>query len=218
MEKIELDSIPKWLHTSELYRNFTEDEDKEVNVKNNRTFELKKIETFFDFKDILKTAEYWGMEFPDELIDFAIYNQDEVLEYLYSKNFPSYRFLIQKILYDYSFDIGYNDLRDISDGNYEMKIFVEGYRGKNLIYSMVKKITFKPKKIKNWIKFNITNFHVEAEKNKILFNITEFKNISEAEINSYSFYIPRNKYNKENFKNKLKEFVNKFNKDIDQFQ
>lgn len=84
METIEIKSIPKWLHNSELYRNLV---DNEVTVKKNRTFELKKIETFSDFEDILKTAEYWGNEFPDELIDFAIYNEDEVLEYLYSATF-----------------------------------------------------------------------------------------------------------------------------------
>lgn len=126
----------------------------------------------------------------------------------------SYRFLIQRILYDYSFDIGYNDLHKLDDGTYEMQIYAEGYRGKNLIFSISKKITFKQKKIKDWRKFGIANFHVEGEKNKILFNITEVIIDPSISISGYSFYIPRNKHNKEEIKKKLKNFVNKFNKEI----
>uniref|UniRef100_A0A6C0AF18 Uncharacterized protein n=1 Tax=viral metagenome TaxID=1070528 RepID=A0A6C0AF18_9ZZZZ len=78
---VKFKDIPEWLHESQLYRDFDEDSEEEIEVKYLKDSE--EINNFTEFKYILKISSFWSLDkIPYTVYVYAYYNKEEVENYL----------------------------------------------------------------------------------------------------------------------------------------
>uniref|UniRef100_A0A6C0AFA2 Uncharacterized protein n=1 Tax=viral metagenome TaxID=1070528 RepID=A0A6C0AFA2_9ZZZZ len=78
---VKFKDIPEWLHKSQLYRDFDEDSEEEIEVKYLKDNE--ETNNFTEFKKVLKVSSFWALDkIPYTVYVYAYYNKEEVENYL----------------------------------------------------------------------------------------------------------------------------------------
>lgn len=81
-----IDELPTYVKHSELYRTLVKKNIKIIEKTNIHLFKVDKVNTFEDFKELLKTIYFWKIDKNEYPVEFYIYingNLDKVRSYLY---------------------------------------------------------------------------------------------------------------------------------------
>lgn len=119
--KIKFQDIPQWLENSKLYRNFSENENKKIEIPDDCYKKSDKIKNIDDFKLVFNTCKYWNLdEYPNSFYKWGLKNKNEILRFFYSETNNSDD-LIEKLTNSYKMKY---KLIPFIDFNYTKKIFV----------------------------------------------------------------------------------------------
>uniref|UniRef100_A0A6C0AD68 Uncharacterized protein n=1 Tax=viral metagenome TaxID=1070528 RepID=A0A6C0AD68_9ZZZZ len=203
--KIKFQDIPQWLENSELYRNFSENENKKIEIPDDSYKKSDKIKNMDDFKLVFNTCKYWNLdEYPNSFYKWALKNKNEALRIMYQEPEDlKTNDLIEKLTLSYKMKY---KLIPFIDLNYTNKIFVIiKFSEKN--YFTLKVVN----KYKNDINVKFLKSLIETEKlENISIRSTQLKklytNISgESLPNQIIFKLELTKFNIFDIQKKLKE-------------
>lgn len=116
MEIFHTSRVPNWIKNSETYKIIFEDVDGEFPIEKHLIKKNKKIKNIYDFIQIVKIINYWGIEYENDKNFFRYINRNKkkVIKYLYKiDNLPTARhILFLSISFNYYF-VKYKDFLQI---------------------------------------------------------------------------------------------------------
>uniref|UniRef100_A0A6C0AF20 Uncharacterized protein n=1 Tax=viral metagenome TaxID=1070528 RepID=A0A6C0AF20_9ZZZZ len=196
---IKFKDIPEWLHESQLYRDFDEEDEEEIEIKYLKDNE--EVNNFTDFKYILKVSSFWALDkIPYTVYVYAYYNKEEVENYLKIKTNNIY---IDK----------YKEIEDNFYGNISLKELklkmINFLKLHNFSEKKIQKIKNFSKKYKEILRYDFDKI-LKSNSDIFYLNILEDININKKLINNIDdilhFYKKhKNYYNAKKF---LKEYKN----------
>uniref|UniRef100_A0A6C0AG80 Uncharacterized protein n=1 Tax=viral metagenome TaxID=1070528 RepID=A0A6C0AG80_9ZZZZ len=171
---IKFKEIPEWLHKSQLYRDFDEDSEEEIEVKYLKDNE--EINNFADFKNILKVSSFWALDkIPYTVYVYAYYNKEEVENYLKTKIDNIFLDKYKEMEDDFYTEITLNSLR------LKMTNFLKFNNLPSKEIQKIKSVTKLRDAFDKLLRSKSDSFYLnlseEIEKNKkLVYNINEFVN------------------------------------------
>lgn len=87
MMSIEKSKFPEFLKESDFLRNLADEDDDLVTIPKKVFKENDEVNNIKDFKKLLKTVNYFGIDYPDSLRDYSRDNTEEIFSYFYPKSY-----------------------------------------------------------------------------------------------------------------------------------
>ena len=123
IKEITLQNVPEWLHQSEQYIIMLNDQE---HTPFPMMYDVLKsdssVNNIDDFIHLFKTCNYWGIDYPKALFNFASDNNPPILSYLYSVNDIASKVLIKCISKSIRFHVEFRT-QDESSINYSTPLY-----------------------------------------------------------------------------------------------